>query len=286
MAQNTQKKLQRKKAKKKKLAIEQKKKLQLAKHREKIEDLVDNILAYIPQNRSEYAKNQLDKLSAKYPHESFILYGYGLYYLSIEQDKKGISFLHKFLELEPKFAYAYINLAIAYYKGFQLHKMMDTINLMFKKAKYEKEPFDIAEKKLVDTEKIIKGNCGLTLERYCDGQRLYEKAYHAMLNSDFEESICLFFESLNILPDHVQSFGNMGLCFAKLGDKQNALKSFDAALLVDPNYELAIVNKAIVEQLKEGEKLEGKIKSTEYYKDYTIQNKSYIDEVSQNHFDT
>ena len=124
MAQNnTQKKLQRKNAKRKKLAIEQKKKLQLAKHRENIEDLVETALAHISQNRPEYAKTKLDALSAKYPNESLILYGYGLYYLAIEYDKKGISLLQKAIELDPKFAYAYINLAIAYYKGFQLHKI-------------------------------------------------------------------------------------------------------------------------------------------------------------------
>ena len=159
--------------------------------------------------------------------------------------------------------------------------MVDTINLMFKKAKYEKEPFDIAEKKLLDTEKLIKEHYDLTLEKYCDSQRFYENAYNAMLNSDFKEAIGLFVESLKILPNHVQSFGNIGICFAKLGDKQNALKNFDAALHLDPKYELAMVNKAIVEQLKEGEILEGNINSTEYYKDYSIQGKSYIDEVNQ-----
>jgi len=278
---NKQKKLQRKNAKRKKLVVEQKKKLQLKKHRENIEDLVENALTYVSQNRPDYAKTLLDKLSTKYPNESLILYGYGLYYLSIEYDKKGISFLQKSIEFDPKFAYAYINLSIAYYKNFQLHKMMDTIHVMFKKAKYEKESFGIAEERLISTEKLIKEHYDLTLEKYCDSQRLYEKAYNAMLNSDFKESIILFTESLKILPDHVQSFGNIGICFAKLGDKNRALKSFDAALLLDPEYELAIVNKAIVEQLKEGVILGGKINSTEYYKDYSMQNKSYIDEVNQ-----
>ena len=136
-------------------------------------------------------------------------------------------FLQKSIEFDPKFAYAYINLAIAYYKNFQLHKMMDTIHVMFKKAKYEKESFGIAEERLISTEKLIKEHYDLTLEKYCDSQRLYEKAYNAMLNSDFKESIILFTESLKILPDHVQSFGNIGICFAKLGDKNRALKSFD-----------------------------------------------------------
>ena len=51
---------------------------------------------------------------------------------------------------------------------------------------------------------------------------------------------------------------------------------FDKALELDPQYEPAIVNKAMTETLAEGERLDNKVKTVEYYKDFPMQNRSYI----------
>jgi lipoprotein NlpI len=57
-----------------------------------------------------------------------------------------------------------------------------------------------------------------------------------------------------------------------------ALESFDRAIELDPNYEPALLNRKIVESLEEGDCLEKGVKSIEYYKDYTLENRSYIQE--------
>ena len=69
----------------------------------------------------------------------------------------------------------------------------------------------------------------------------------------------------------------LGICLARLGRKDEALKAFTLALEIDPDYEPAMVNMAIVEQLPEGEALTAReVRRIEYYKDYPLQNKSYI----------
>jgi Tfp pilus assembly protein PilF len=60
----------------------------------------------------------------------------------------------------------------------------------------------------------------------------------------------------------------MGICYAKLGKKEQAMTAFDKALEIDPNYELAILNKAATESLKEGEVLDGGVGMTNYYKEF------------------
>jgi len=76
---------------------------------------------------------------------------------------------------------------------------------------------------------------------------------------------------------HPQSYGNMGLCYAQLGQKEAALSAFDKALEIDPAYEPAIVNRAAVESLEEGEKLESsKLDSIDYYKDFYLKKRSYL----------
>jgi lipoprotein NlpI len=71
-------------------------------------------------------------------------------------------------------------------------------------------------------------------------------------------------------------YGNLGICHAQLGHKSDALAAFDKALELDPQYEPAIVNKAMTETLAEGEKLDNKVKTVEYYKDFPMKNRSYI----------
>jgi hypothetical protein len=65
--------------------------------------------------------------------------------------------------------------------------------------------------------------------------------------------------------------------YGKLGQKALALQALDMALELDPDYEPAVINRAVVESLKEGEKLPpDKVESVEYYKDYALAQKSYI----------
>jgi lipoprotein NlpI len=78
---------------------------------------------------------------------------------------------------------------------------------------------------------------------------------------------------------HPQSYGNLGLCYAQLGRKADALAALDKALEIDPKYELATVNRAVIESLHEGEKLQQKgfaPMSVDYYKDYSAKKKSFI----------
>ena len=54
------------------------------------------------------------------------------------------------------------------------------------------------------------------------------------------------------------------------------MAAFDKALELDPQYEPAMVNKAMTETLAEGEKMDNKVKTVEYYKDFPMQNRSYV----------
>jgi len=79
---------------------------------------------------------------------------------------------------------------------------------------------------------------------------------------------------------HPQSYGNLGLCYAQLGRKSEALEAFDKAIEIDPKYEPAIFNRAVIESLDEGEKLEPEgFMSIDYYKDYPLKKKSFVESI-------
>jgi len=63
-----------------------------------------------------------------------------------------------------------------------------------------------------------------------------------------------------------------------MGDKEKALAAFDRAIEMEPGYEPAIINRVIVNKLKNGEKLHAHGKTINYNSDYKIKNKSYIEE--------
>ncbi|MDO9123711.1 MAG: tetratricopeptide repeat protein [Deltaproteobacteria bacterium] len=84
-------------------------------------------------------------------------------------------------------------------------------------------------------------------------------------------------------PKHVQSWGNLGLAYAGIGERDKALECLDKALELDPEYEIAAVNRIGIKKMREGERLEGKIDSVDYYRDYRRkEKKSYIAEILGN----
>jgi tetratricopeptide (TPR) repeat protein len=96
-------------------------------------------------------------------------------------------------------------------------------------------------------------------------------------------AIDLFRRVLSTDPKHVQSWGNLGLAYAGIGERGKALECLDKALELDPEYEIAAVNRIGIEKMREGERLEGKIDSVDYYRDYKVRGKkSYIAEILGN----
>lgn len=79
--------------------------------------------------------------------------------------------------------------------------------------------------------------------------------------------------------NHVQSLGNLGLAYACMGQKAKALECLNRALEIDPDYDLALVNKMQIETIEEGECIDFRGESVNYYKDYGKENKrSYLSE--------
>lgn len=92
---------------------------------------------------------------------------------------------------------------------------------------------------------------------------------------EWNKAIIGFQQVLAMNPKHVQSYGNMGICYTNLGEKQKALTALNKALELDPNYGPALVNRNIVMSLEEGQKLPtAKVASVEYYKDVVLKEKS------------
>lgn len=121
---------------------------------------------------------------------------------------------------------------------------------------------------------------GLTLQTYFKAMDHFEEGVMAMEALNWTRAIQNFKRCIAINPKNPQPYGNMGICYGQLGEKGLALEVMDHALELDPAYEPALVNRFVIESLQDGEALpSGKLASVEYYKEYKMNKKSYIQSV-------
>lgn len=64
----------------------------------------------------------------------------------------------------------------------------------------------------------------------------YIKQFH---QNDVDSAIYYYRSAIQIEPEFVDGWHNLGLCFKSKGDKSNALQSFAKALKYNPNYEMS-----------------------------------------------
>ena len=145
--------------------------------------------------------------------------------------------------------------------------------------------FQTADSFVAGLEQQIMATQNITLEEYFHAQEKFETAFSYMEKKEWQKAIRGFRECIMINKRHPQSYGNLGLCYAQLGRKADALAALDKALEIDPKYEPAMVNRAMIESLHEGEKLQQERFapiSVDYYKDYPAKKKSFIQSMYDN----
>ena len=121
------------------------------------------------------------------------------------------------------------------------------------------------------------GRSGVSLSMHIRNRQIFERGFLALQDRRFQAAIDLFAQVLATQKDHVQSYGNMGLAYAILGNKQKALECLDKAIELDPEYEPAIVNRLSVQRLKDGEAPPDFYpRVLNYYSEFKVHGRSYV----------
>ena len=247
---------------------------------EDIEKTVEEALKLVNEGRIEDAHNALEELLKNHPNYHSVQYGMGIVHAFKNMYDEAMTFFDKAIEIFPYFTEAYYNKAVTFRKKCDVVNYIKTLKKLVAISDEYDDLVVTARNILNDIEKCTMKNEGVNLDTYLDCERKFKQAASCMKNRQWEKALSGLKECAAIIGNHSQTWGNMGLCYAFMGEKQLALASLSKALEIDPYYELAIVNRVIVENLKAGEKLSAnKYESVEYYKDFSLKNKSYIQSV-------
>lgn len=247
-----------------------------------IEEECDRILSMVESGDLSRGENLMRELYRKYPNYHTVLYGMGVCHALQERFEEALRFFKRAVTIFPYFTEAHFNMATACMGSGDIAGAVGAWREVIRVGSDEKLVSE-ARKRLQDLEKMTMELSGVSLDTYVNNSVIYGKAFSALENREFASAVSLFRRVLATDSKHVQSWGNLGLAYAGLGQKGKALECLDKALELDPDYEIAAVNRIAIEQLREGERLEGRIESVNYYRDYRRKGKkSYLAEIFGN----
>ena len=267
------KKKQKKAAKHKAKRNQQKKKSRLkALNRrtppENLVEQVDAALEIAEKGNLSKAGKMIDKLKNKYPDTATVYYGKGILALHEEKWEEAIWFFNAAVEINPSYIEAYYNLAVAYKGVINFKGMAVSLEKVIELYREDPELADHAKEMLDELRTAFESSGDVTLEEMIEAQTYFDEAFKHMQLLDFVTAVELFKKAISINPEPPQAYGNLGICYGSLGEKESALIYFDMALEIDPNYELARVNRELVERLEQGERLSfDQLLATDYYLD-------------------
>lgn len=244
---------------------------------EELDRKVDAAMMLIEKGSIDQGAVIMEGLMSARPNYHSVQYGMGIVYALSRRYDEAISCFKRALEIFPYFVEAQFNLATAYKEKLDLGNAVRAFRKVTEISDSNNELARQAGSFLSDLEEHIRKNEGISLDLYLKAMDIFKEACDCMERQEWEKAIASFRACLHISKDHYQSYGNIGLCYAKLGKREEALASFDKSLQINPLYEPAIVNRAVVAGMKDDEDLpEGPVEVMEYEKDYTLKKKSYI----------
>ena len=243
----------------------------------KIDPLVDSevgeALAFAENGNIAKGEKLLTDLIRKHPDLYMVQYGMGTV-LAMKGDYAGsIAYFDTCLNVFPYFPEAWFNKGVSHKNLLDVGNSIKSFKNVIEFGENDDDYVKSARAFVKGMAESIHRDTGLSVDDYLRDMDRFESAFSKMQNGEYEEAISGFRKVCESNKIHVQSYGNLGLCYAFLGKKQEALAAFDKALAIDPRYEPAITNKAIYMSLKDGEKMPTASRTIEFYKEMVEENR-------------
>jgi hypothetical protein len=242
----------------------------IAEIKPEVDDAVDRLLQRIDRGECGNVKEPIRSLHRKHPGYHMTNYAMGIYVGMVENNPvEAIPFFREAVRILPPFTEAHFNLGCSCFKSGRVGEAVAAFREAIRCSSGEDGLAQMAQEKISDLERIlIRTSTYKTIDAYIENEGLFERAFEQLRKQRYSEAAELFGKALKQNPGHVQSHGNLGLCYAGLGRKADALASLDRALQLDPDYEPARGNRKVIEKMTEGESfVPQRFAETEYYRE-------------------
>lgn len=217
-----------------------------------VEDAVDDVMKLCEQGQTDAAWKQANQLLRKHPDNHMVSYAMGVLHALKGERQDAIKWFDAAIAIYPYLVEAHFNKAVVCKEQLNLSGAI----LAFRKVVELGDPNDIpaiqARTFLDDMTLAIRRSDGVDLDSYLESQRLFDDAFTRTEQRDWTGALVGFRASATKNDGNAPIHGNLGLCLAALGHKEQSLAELDRALAIDPQYEPAITNRSIVEQMEEG----------------------------------
>ena len=241
-----------------------------------VDDRCDEALALVEKGDVAKGHAILEDLRRQHPSYHTVLYAIGVCHCVKGETDEAIACLERAVEICPLLAHAHYNLGSSYCKKVDLEKAVNAYKAAIAADGPDGSVGRAARERLDSLEAIVRTS-GVTLSTHIRNQKIFDRGFAALRDGKPRAAIEFFKQVLATQGNHVQSYGNMGLAYARLGDKQKALECLDKAIELDPQYEPALVNRLAVESLNDGETMpDFGAKEVNYYGDFKLPGRSYL----------
>lgn len=220
-----------------------------------LDDEIDAALTMIEAGKFRKGERIIRAISKQYPNYHNVMYANGIVHLKQDKIDEALACFNAAVEIFPPLTEAHFNIGSIYLKRNDIPGAVRAYKKVVEYGDPEEPYVRHARETVIEIERKVREAEGVDLNTYLFGSDLFVKANEYMAEKKWQLSIDGFRRVLSLVPRHHQSLGNLGICYAMLGQKKRALEALDRALELNPSYEFALLNRPLIERLDEGEPL-------------------------------
>lgn len=191
-----------------------------------------------------------------HPRSHILLFGIGTAHACCGKHRDSIGWFERAIDAFPHCIEARVNLATAYQK---LGDFSNAVRAHRKVLEYgnPRDPDIARSREFIDDVKamLYSQHHGISIDAFLASSDNFNEAFECMERKEWEKAIRLFKAVLKVNPISVPGHGNLGMCYAQVGRKADAISALNKALELDPDYEPAHLNLRNAEMMEEGKPL-------------------------------
>jgi tetratricopeptide (TPR) repeat protein len=231
---------------------------------------VDRALVMAEGGRLEVAEKIVSGLLGRDPDLHMVHFAMGVIRGFQGRHDEAVAHFDRAVAIFPYFVEAWFNKGTAHQAKLEVGPMIRAFQKVIELGDPKEDYATQARAMIQEMTDDVRREAGLSLERYLHFMEVFDEAFANMQNRQWARALAGFQEVVAANPKHTQSYGNMGLCYAMLGRKRDALAALNRAVEIDPGYEPAKDNRLRVLAMQDGESLAADFVSTDYYKNRHI----------------